>query len=421
MDLSVGGSMNPKAIETYLNQVASSAGINNISVSLSRQGERHAWTTASQSGEPMRFQIGCVTKAMVAATTLELEDSGELDIQSPIGLVLEEFDGTEAGEQIRICHLLSDTAGQAGFALFNKATVDTNWDQLVAELTAAPPIFTPGTVCSRDYSNQVLLGEIVRRVSGRLWMDLADEKVGMPLFGRSLYNERDRQRTWAASTASTALTVNELLSLTEVLMTGSLGSGSRCILSQRTTSRLGEVVVRSPEMAGDFTHWFPVGHGMGVPVYHSGLFGQCGVGQEQLSSIRFSAPLGIAIAVCIDAKNHLVQYDVLDAMLAELGIGMPERHDRVAMDVPLTDIEGEYIGFRRGLKVNVSVEGQRVCVTLLLRESDRPLARYFGTAHDDNTFSIDSHQSVAGLVFFNDPVSGAPSLTIGGHALRRAS
>jgi hypothetical protein len=46
MDLSVGDFMNPKAIETYLNQAASSAGINNISVSLSSKagamrGRRH--------------------------------------------------------------------------------------------------------------------------------------------------------------------------------------------------------------------------------------------------------------------------------------------------------------------------------------------------------------------------------------------
>jgi CubicO group peptidase (beta-lactamase class C family) len=250
--------MDTETMETYLQQLAKSAGVNSISVSLSRQGERHSWTTAQQPGEPMRFQIGCVTKVIVAATTLELDACGELDIQSPIGKILDEFDGTEAGERIRVCHLLSDTAGQAGFPRFNGATDEfRSWDKLAAELAATPLIFSPGTVCSRDYSNQVLLGEIVRRVSGRVWTDLADETIGIPLFGRSLYVERDRQQLWSAAAASTMLSADELLSLSEVLMTGKSGTDSHCILSERTVSRLRETVIHAPELSGAFTRWFP--------------------------------------------------------------------------------------------------------------------------------------------------------------------
>lgn len=419
----LAGKINPpsvdaEAIATYLKMVAKAGNVPNISVSLRLRGECFSWTTAEQIGEPFRFQIGCVTKAMVAAVVLELDAVGALDIEQPIGAYLAEFEGSVAGEQVLVRNLLSGSAGHRGISSFDNTAIEMTWEGLVAELASAPMLFKPGTVCSLDYSHQVLLGEIVRRVSGRLWMDLVDETVGLPLFGRSLYSEQDRQWLWAPSAASTVLSTDELATLAEVLMTGQCGTSGHRILCQRTVSRLNQTVVRVPELSGErCTHWLPVGYSLGIPQYHSGLRGECGKGQQQLSSIRYSAPDDLTLAVCIGSGNPFVRHDVIDGMLAEFGIGVPEKKDRAPMRVPTEDLPGEYIGLR-GVKVNVELDGARVSVTL--QGEDGKGSRYLGTLNEDGTFSIDKGQPVAGLAFFADPATGSPAMMVGVHAMRKA-
>ncbi len=54
------------------------------------------------------FNIGSVTKSFTAVAVLQLHERGKLDIDDPIAMYLPDF---PQGDEIRIRHLLSHTAG----------------------------------------------------------------------------------------------------------------------------------------------------------------------------------------------------------------------------------------------------------------------------------------------------------------------
>lgn len=407
------------AIAMYLALVSQSKSVANICVDLSLGGDRHSWSTGAAGDTPTQFQIGCVTKALVASIVLDLEYAGAVSINAPIGEYLSEFEGSALGKQVRIRDLLSDSAGHEGVSFFNDRIAEMTWDSLVATLIGAPRLFCPGTVCNLDFSNQILLGEVIRRTSGRSWMDLVDERVGLPLFGRSLYIEKDRQWLWAPVASHTMLSSAELATLAEVLMTGKSAVSSERILCNHTVQRLQQTVVRAPLLAGErCAHWLPVGFSLGIPLYHSGLRGECGKGKGQLSSIRFLPSMEMALAVCVGTGNPFVRHDVIDAILAELGIDLPVPVESVPMGVLKDDLPGEYLGLP-GFKTIVDVQQERVRITV---SADTGLRQdYLGSVRNDGTFSLDNGQRVAGLSIFADPGTGLPSLMLGVHALRKAN
>lgn len=406
------------ALASYLALVAKSSNVRNISLTLVVGGKRLSIVASPQSSLEERFFIGCVTKALVAAVVLELDAARILDIESPIGVFLPEFEGAAIGEKVQIRHLLSSTTGYVGFPFFDASTTEMTWPQLVAALRAEAPVFAAGTVYSLDHSNQALLAEIVRRSTGCLWQDLVDKTFGTPLFGRSLYDNHDRQKLWGAAAASTSLSADELATLGEALMTGRGPACGRPILSPATASRLTEGVVLNPPLSGArVVHWLPVGHGLGMPLYHSGLFGECGKGKGQLSSLRVKPDRDLTVAVCIDSGDPRVRHRVLDAALAEVGIPVREQNPRVPLNVPLKDVSGRYVGLR-GYEVRIDAVNGRLCISM--KGPDTTVTRYYCETHDDGTLEIEKDQPVAGISIFADPASGAPSLLIGVHALRRS-
>jgi hypothetical protein len=406
----------------YLRTVAEFTRSGDISVAMILRGDRHSWSSgpASASTDPVRFQIGCVTKILVAAVVLELDEAGLIDIDLPIGRYLPEFDGAIPGQQVLVRHLLSDSAGYLGVSTLSERTFEMDWDDLVGLLSNGPQIFAPGTVCSLDYSSYVLVGEIIRRTCGRPWTRLVDDLIGMPLFGRSLFEGGgEDERLWSTVAATALLSVEELASLGEVLLHGKCGTSGRVILSERSASRLREAVVFVPERAGgQFLHCLPIGHGLGMSRFHSGVSGECGRGRQNLASIRFVESIGAIFAICISSLNTFGKFTVIDGILSELGIPVPAKPDRISMDLSPDAISGEYVGIRDA-RVSVDVNGAQVGVTVLA--GDGSPTKCQGTLNGDNTFSMDAKQPVPGFGFFPDPCTGLPSLMLGVYALRKVS
>jgi len=121
------------------------------------------------------------TKAMAALCTLMLVDRGQLDLDAPVAKYWPEF--AQAGkEKIPVRQLLSHTSGLCGFT--EKISPETlyDWDRIVELLAAQEPWWEPGKESGyHALTFGYLLGELVRRITGKSMGTFFQEEVAKPL------------------------------------------------------------------------------------------------------------------------------------------------------------------------------------------------------------------------------------------------
>ncbi len=127
-------------------------------------------TDYSERARPMRpdavFDLASVSKVVGTTTAAAiLYDQKKLDLDSPVVRYVPEFAGTDGHDQILVRHLLAHSSGlHAQRALWKEVTDAPGIMKLVYMM---PLESRPGEVAHyRDY-NMILMGEIVRRVSGK--------------------------------------------------------------------------------------------------------------------------------------------------------------------------------------------------------------------------------------------------------------
>ena len=121
------------------------------------------------------------TKAMTALSTLMLVDRGLLDLDAPVAAYWPEF--AQAGkEKVLVRHVLSHTAGLAGFEKPIPPEALYDWDRITGLLAAQEPWWEPGTQSGyHALTFGYLLGELIRRVTGRTVGTFFREEVADPL------------------------------------------------------------------------------------------------------------------------------------------------------------------------------------------------------------------------------------------------
>jgi CubicO group peptidase (beta-lactamase class C family) len=121
------------------------------------------------------------TKAMAALSTLMLVDRGELDLDAPVASVWPEF-GTAGKQAIPVRQLLSHTSGVAGWEQPITLEQLYDWDYSTGLLAAQAPFWEPGTASGyHALTHGHLLGEVVRRATGRSLGTFYREEVALPL------------------------------------------------------------------------------------------------------------------------------------------------------------------------------------------------------------------------------------------------
>ena len=121
------------------------------------------------------------TKTMTALTALLLADRGELDFDAPVARYWPEFAANgKAG--VTVGHLMSHSSGLSGW----KETVSEadlyDWDKVTALLAAQAPFWEPGTASGYHGMTQgYLVGEVVRRITGRSIGTVFREEIAEPL------------------------------------------------------------------------------------------------------------------------------------------------------------------------------------------------------------------------------------------------
>ena len=125
--------------------------------------------------------VWSTTKTMTALCALILADRGEIDLDAPVATYWPEF-AAAGKEYVLLRHVLGHTAGLPTWT--EPVTLEQlyDWTTVTGLLAAQAPSSEPGVVGAYHAVTQgFLIGEVVRRVSGRGLGRFFAEEVGGPL------------------------------------------------------------------------------------------------------------------------------------------------------------------------------------------------------------------------------------------------
>ncbi|MEX5633120.1 serine hydrolase domain-containing protein [Parafrankia sp. FMc2] len=125
--------------------------------------------------------VWSTTKTMTALCALILADRGLLDLDAPVARYWPEF-AAAGKENLLVRHVVSHTAGLP--TLYGRRTIADlyDWQAVTERLAAQAPEWEPGTAAGYHSITQgYLVGEVVRRVTGRTLGTFFAEEVAGPL------------------------------------------------------------------------------------------------------------------------------------------------------------------------------------------------------------------------------------------------
>ena len=141
--------------------------------------------SAAPSGQPWQqdtiVNVYSTTKTMAAVCMLMLADRGLIDFDAPVARYWPEF-AQNGKEGVLVRHVMSHSAGLAGFDSRVEIEELYNWDAICGRLARQAPWWEPGTASGYHAITQgYLQGEILRRVDGRSLGTFFREEVATPL------------------------------------------------------------------------------------------------------------------------------------------------------------------------------------------------------------------------------------------------
>ena len=121
------------------------------------------------------------TKTVTSLAALMLADRGELDVDAPVARYWPDF-AAGGKEGVLVRHLMSHSSGVSG--LEQPAVVEDlyDWPTATSRMAAQTPWWAPGTASGYHALNYGhLVGEVVRRVSGKPLKQFVAEEIAGPL------------------------------------------------------------------------------------------------------------------------------------------------------------------------------------------------------------------------------------------------
>src|SRR5438552_16719742 len=145
------------------------------------------------------FDIASLTKPFgTTLAVMSLVERGQVKLDGPLGRYLKEFRG-RAHDMVTIRRLLTHSAGLP--AIPPSGTLNPGFPKAAAPLAKVPFDYPPGTAFQYSDTGFILLGEMVRRVSGEPLDRYLDQPVFKPLGLRGTgFNPSGRGRDRVAPT-----------------------------------------------------------------------------------------------------------------------------------------------------------------------------------------------------------------------------
>ena len=130
-----------------------------------------------------RFRLGSMNKMFTAVATLQLVQSGKLDLKAPFGNYLTDYPNKDVASKVTIEQLLSHTGGTGDIfgPEFDKNRLELKTLQDYVKLYGnRAPEFEPGS--RWQYSNYgfLLLGVLIEKVSGQSYYDYVRDHIFKP-------------------------------------------------------------------------------------------------------------------------------------------------------------------------------------------------------------------------------------------------
>ncbi len=124
--------------------------------------------------------VWSTTKTVLALAALVCHDRGLLDVHAPVAEYWPEF-AANGKEGVLVRHLLSHTSGVSGWDQPFTLTDMYDRETSTARLAAQAPWWEPGTASGYHANDQGhLVGEVIRRVSGKTFRQFVDEELAGP-------------------------------------------------------------------------------------------------------------------------------------------------------------------------------------------------------------------------------------------------
>jgi len=123
------------------------------------------------------FDLASLTKVIATAPAImKLLDEGRISLQDPLVQWFPEFNGSDLGAAT-ILHLLTHTSGLTDFEMSTNQAMKTAVSRAAAEISRQ----RPGSSFNYADINFILLGELVKRVSGKTLDTYCREEIFAPL------------------------------------------------------------------------------------------------------------------------------------------------------------------------------------------------------------------------------------------------
>ncbi len=170
---------------------------------------KSVWHTASagladpEQGTPADsgtlFDLASLTKPVACASSvMALVEEGVLQLEAPVSSLIGEAPAWF--QRIRLRHLLTHTSGLPAWKPFYE---QAQGDAIIQAVLQTPPSRLPEVDYEYSDLNYILLGEIVRRTSGKSLADYARERIFLPAgMPDTLYNPDEHLLPRVAVTAN---------------------------------------------------------------------------------------------------------------------------------------------------------------------------------------------------------------------------
>lgn len=127
--------------------------------------------TDVKATKDMHFRVGGVTETFETTLLLELVDQGKVSLDDPLS---NWFPNLPASHLVTLRMIANSTSGYFDYVLSPAflSAINTNpfreWlpNELIAISVAHPMLFTPGTNWSYSHTNFVILGEVIKKITG---------------------------------------------------------------------------------------------------------------------------------------------------------------------------------------------------------------------------------------------------------------
>jgi CubicO group peptidase (beta-lactamase class C family) len=390
-----------------------------------------------------RFQLGCITKLLTSLITLELASVGRIDLDEPIGTYLPQIGDGVVGRSTTLRHLLSHTSGYQGVNVADPAIrYYYSWPKFLDALRSGTQLFPSGRVFNYEHTEYVMLGEIVRRVTGQPIHELFRTMIFDPLEIQCGSPRTDAESPhlcvmdhafdaasghyaplrlvhychfWEASLSDLTMSLTDLVTLGEA----AAGLTSRQIFNPSTVETMRRPYVDLPACIGGPQHErIPVAFGCGCAQYGDFVFGHNGSARGQTCALRFDLSSRVVLAVGLNCWRPHVRDMLCAKVFAAISDGGPGRRKSDGLRWSCTELAGRYVG---ALGTWVDVSAGQTCLWLDIRggSASQPLAQVSLCPGREGELEVISDAPHLTVGFFSPSPSERPALMLGLNAFRK--